>query len=581
MPADWTTFIINVSNKLDSQSIQASNDPDNRDVDDFATFLAQQYLNATVGKAQSPYGNTHQKGDERLLIKGFSDAFKMLENERTPTFEDKQKDPKFQDLEQEPTSQKLDEASDKFDLDFLAWTEANSTTLPNFIYSSFFSQFPDFPLTEDQQATEVARRIISRFDGSSNYLQWIYSLKLQQDQLADFSNKVYSKIIELTQGINQSEIKIGDEVQGVVLYDPLTNRTALERSKGGDIVRGKVVSISQSTNIFGQNTPVYVISTQTSRGTIRRSLDGKTVQKKLNVSDFLNVKDVNLSRKILQETNTSDPGRIPSYLTPQFITRFTFDPQFDTNIFSKIIYATGATKTINNQLGTGTLQVRLSEDEIQTEINNAILAENILYSKSLQNFLGGNIGDLNIQGSFLLNSDYITSKEQYTQRSQIRSLIDSISRLKILRYNNEVSSYLTIKRRYTEFLINKNKKTEDNININDPYEIMADGVIKYWQSCLLQPLSASPPIPPCTILEPSNGFYIGLYYGSAKSLSDNLRRAFNDGKNYKDQKTGKIVANSLAFSFQEHLLELKFTYNGGIPTPGGPVPMIGFVSLVF
>lgn len=583
MPADWTTFISNVSNKLDGQTIQASYDPELGDVDDFASFLAGQYTTATVGKAQSPYGNTHQQGSQEILKGSFAKAFKMLETEKTPTLEEKQKDPKFQDLKQEPTPQKLDEELDKFDLDFLAWTEANSTTISDFVYSSFFSQFPDFPATEDQQATEVARRIINRFDGTSDYLQWIYSLKLQQDQLAGFATKVYNKIIELTQGIGKTEIKVGDEVQAVVLYDLLPNGTenTSVRSKSGELVRGKVISITQSRNILGRTSLVYRVSVKTAKGTIQRIVDPNTIQKKLNVSDFLNVRDLNLSRKILQETNTSDPTRIPSFVTAQFITRFTYDPQYDTNLFSKILYAAGASKTVPNQFGTGNTQTRLTQREIDTQVNAAALSENVLYSGALQSFLNGNTGNIKTESSFILSSDYLKSNDQYTKRELIKGLIDRITGYKITKYNSEITSYLALKQRYINFLIEKERKTGDTLNENDPYQIMADGVIRYWQSCLAQPLSASPPVPPCTILPPSNGFYVGLYYGSTKTLSDNLRRAFNDGKNFKNQKTGKIVASSLAFSFQKHLLELKFLYNGGVPTPGGPAPMIGFVPLVF
>lgn len=585
MPADWTTFITNVSNKLDGQTIQASYDPQGANVDDFATFLAQQYTNATVGKAQSPYGNTHQKGTEEILSGSFAKAFKMLETEKTPTLEEKQKDPKYQDLKQEPTPQKLDEELDKFDLDFLTWTEANSTTIPDFVYSSFFSQFPDFPATEDQQVIEVARRIINRFDGTSDYLQWIYSLKLQQDELSGFATKVYNKIIELTKGIGQSELKVGDEVQAVVLYDLLPNGTenTSTRSKSGELVRGKIISITQSRNIPGSSASslTYRVSVQTSKGTVQRIVDPNTIQKKLTVSDFLNVRDVNLSRKILQETNTSDPTRIPSFVTAQFITRFTYDPQFDRNLFSKILFAAGATKSVTNQFGTRTINERVSESELQTQVNRANLAENILYSGSIQNFLDGNIGNLNISSTFILNPDFLRLNGEYTRREQIRGLIDRITGSKITKYNSEITAYLALKQRYINFLIEKERKVGDVLDQNDPYQIMADGVIRYWQSCLTQPLSASPPVPPCTILPPSNGFYVGVYYGSTKTLSDNLRRAFNDGKNFKDQKTGKIVASSLAFSFQKHLLELKFLYNGGVPTPGGPAPMIGFVPLVF
>jgi hypothetical protein len=38
MPADWISFITNVSNKLDVQSVQGSYDSGGRNIDDFATY---------------------------------------------------------------------------------------------------------------------------------------------------------------------------------------------------------------------------------------------------------------------------------------------------------------------------------------------------------------------------------------------------------------------------------------------------------------------------------------------------------------------------------------------------------------
>ena len=180
---------------------------------------------------------------------------------------------------------KLDEELDKFDLDFLAWTEANVTTIPDFVYSSFFSQFPNFPVDENDRATEIARRIINRFDGTSDYLQWIYTLKIQQDELADFSSKVYDKIVELTQGLTQKEIKINDEVQGLAFYQLTKNGTEdrSTRSKTGDLVRGKVVSITQvPKSPFTTATTVYRIAVSTTSGIVQRTVDGKTIQKKIN-----------------------------------------------------------------------------------------------------------------------------------------------------------------------------------------------------------------------------------------------------------------------------------------------------------
>jgi hypothetical protein len=79
--------------------------------------------------------------------------------------------------------------------------------------------------------------------------------------------------------------------------------------------------------------------------------------------------------------------------------------------------------------------------------------------------------------------------------------------------------------------------------------------------------------------------YIGLFYGNQKFLADNLRRAFNTGKTFKipglEKTAAQAVSNALAISFALHLAELKFLYNGQITTPGGPVPMVGFIPLVY
>ena len=98
MPANWGSFISNVSIKLSLQSIQGAYDPEGKNVDDFATFLAGEYVSAVSGKAQTPFGNLHQEGKAEIIITAFKKAFKLLEEERSPTLEQKLKDPKYEDL---------------------------------------------------------------------------------------------------------------------------------------------------------------------------------------------------------------------------------------------------------------------------------------------------------------------------------------------------------------------------------------------------------------------------------------------------------------------------------------------------
>jgi hypothetical protein len=566
MPADWNSFVSNVSSKLDNQSFDASYDPDGENVNDFSTYLAQQYIDATVNKAQTPYGNTHQKGDDAILINSFTEAFKKLETQTSPTLDEKKKDPNYRSLNESPKKQDEQSSQDQFYLDFLAWTETNSTTINDFVYSYFFTQFPNFPLTKDQQVLEIARRIINRFDGSSDYLQWIYTLKLQDDELSDFSNQVYDKIIELTKGINQKEITVGDDVQGIALYPLLSNgnENTFQRSNGaGDIVRGKVVSIQATSGLT-----VYRVSTKFQGKVIQRTLGAESIQKKINVDDFKNVKDLNLSRKILQETSVNDPVRIPSYLTSKFITRFTYDPNTDKNLFTRIISKA-------QSYSGDTLK------SFQTSSDQALSISNIIYSKEIQNFLAGNFTNISFTGSSLLNPNYLKSDSGKNDYTSIKGLLSAVSNRKISNYTLESASYLNLKRRYLDFLTTQEKKPVEDIDQQDPYQIMADGVIKYWVSCLDKPFSSSPPIPPCTITPPSNGVYLGIYYGSTSNLSDNIRRSFNNGKNLNDVKGGSLVANALAYSFQQQLAEMKFIYFGGIPTSNGPAPMTGFVSTVF
>jgi len=566
MPADWNSFVSNVSSKLDNQSFDASYDPDGENVNDFSTYLAQQYIDATVNKAQTPYGNTHQKGDDAILINSFTEAFKKLETQTSPTLDEKKKDPNYRSLNESPKKQDEQSSQDQFYLDFLAWTETNSTTINDFVYSYFFTQFPNFPLTKDQQVLEIARRIINRFDGSSDYLQWIYTLKLQDDELSDFSNQVYDKIIELTKGINQKEITVGDDVQGIALYPLLSNgnENTFQRSNGaGDIVRGKVVSIQATSGLT-----VYRVSTNFQGKVIQRTLGAESIQKKINVDDFKNVKDLNLSRKILQETSVNDPVRIPSYLTSKFITRFTYDPNTDKNLFTRIISKA-------QSYSGDTLK------SFQTSSDQALSISNIIYSKEIQNFLAGNFTNISFTGSSLLNPNYLKSDSGKNDYTSIKGLLSAVSNRKISNYTLESASYLNLKRRYLDFLTTQEKKPVEDIDQQDPYQIMADGVIKYWVSCLDKPFSSLPPIPPCTITPPSNGVYLGIYYGSTSNLSDNIRRSFNNGKNLNDVKGGSLVANALAYSFQQQLAEMKFIYFGGIPTSNGPAPMTGFVSTVF
>ena len=119
----------------------------------------------------------------------------------------------------------------------------------------------------------------------------------------------------------------------------------------------------------------------------------------------------------------------------------------------------------------------------------------------------------------------------------------------------------------------------------DPYMMMARVTIAYWYACLVKPFKNVPAAPPALIPAPLTGIYIPIYYGSANRLANNLRRAWNTGKTFSKlpatQPPAFAVSTAVAGAYALHLLEFKLLYLGGIPTPAGPVPMVGFVPIVF
>jgi hypothetical protein len=489
MPANWSTFIERVSNKLSGQSIQGAYDQGGKNVDDFATFLADEYVSAISNKAQTPFGNLHQKGNIELLKIAFSKAFKLLEEERLPTLDQKLKDPKYGDLKDPIPSVNTDAYLDKFDLEFLDWAESRGATIPDFTYSLFFPQFPNFPTTRSQQVLEIARRIAQKYDGTSDYIQWLYLIGFDPTY-PDWTKDVIDKSVEI------------------------------------------IKSIGTSSN------------------------------KKLE--DFKNSRNIKISKELFQEEHINDPERIPDYMKKDFITKFTYDKNYNSKYFKRLT------------------QIFVYDPDINAAIDNAFKVSNILTNNNLDKLFRGNIDSFNIpQLNYLAKG----SSTYSVYKKDIENFLSDISREKAVAYDGESRRFAELKKIYIQELADAEKKASEKDDVNDPYIVMATGVLAYWVSTLQQPFSSTPPVPPCIITAPLGGFYIPIYYGSRKRLADYLRRAFNTGKLFKTIPERKIsataVASALAFSFAANMLEFKLIYNGGIPTTNGPVPMIGFVPIVF
>ena len=131
----------------------------------------------------------------------------------------------------------------------------------------------------------------------------------------------------------------------------------------------------------------------------------------------------------------------------------------------------------------------------------------------------------------------------------------------------------------------ENGNPTGDVYAGDPYMMMARVTIAYWYACIVKPFKPMPAAPPAVISPPLTGIYIPIYYGSANRLANNLRRAWNTGKSFSvlpvPQPPALATSTAVAAAYLLHMLEFKLLYLGGIPTPVGPVPMVGFVPIVF
>ena len=585
MAASWDIFINRVASKLESQSIKS--------YEEMADFLRTEYINATVGKAASPYGQKHIKGKDNLIFNGFKSGFKILYDGGDLTFEEKKTSPEYADLDVQPPTVDVSDSADQVDLDFRDWVEENRSSIPPFTYSQFFSQFPNFPETKEQAVVEIAKKILNQFDGTPAYIQWMYSLRT--GRYSNWGNMIMDEVLNILKRESERPLQIGDSVTALVKYSPLVDLSSINdgyfelttgdvdldntnkfsrsydiitinRKKVGgaekkqDLINGKISSIEESGD--QRTIKVSFFSKKFNRNFIREVIPS-TVNRKIYISDVSsNLPSVNISDRIFQEQHRSNPGKIPNYLTSDFITNFTYS-RFDSRYLADFFKESGFNDTYIKEL----------EDEFEDEFR---------YADSLIKFFGAD-NSTSIFSSKLGNLNGFSNPNDPT--GVFRNIQNRRQSNKIAEYLNEEERYRNLRIRWINEVADAARKTEDPDSPENGYNVMAKGIIDYWKSCGPQPLAKEPAAPPCTFSPPQGGSYIPIYYGSQTMLGNNLKRAFNSGKRfsevYEKGVAARIVASAIAYSFAMHLLELKFIYRGGIPGPNGPVSMIGFVPLVY
>lgn len=583
MAADWGNFITNVSDKLTSQSIGS--------YEEMADFLRKEYISATVGKAASPYSETHIKGKDDVMFNGFKKGFKILYENGDLSFEDKKTSPEYADLDVQPPEIDVSGAADQVDLDFRDWAEENKATIPPFVYSQFFSQYPNFPADKKQAVIEIARKILHQFDGTGSYLQWMYSLRT--GSYSDWGNLIMNEVINLLKIETNRPIQPGDIVRGYAKYKNKTETyrylesDAFTKAKGdinidntdeksdtykqrisrsdhdgywkGDLIDGKIVSVVTSGG--SQKIMASYFSKQYNKIFIKELMPD-TINRKISIKDISdNLPSVNITYQLLQDQHLSNPNKIPDYLTANFITHFTYS-KYDGGYLRAMLKEQNYSDTAINQAELEFNDNYQYADEIvglfSKNTKKSIFSSN--YSNAFNSVFGNNT----------FNLRWIKQRHDWNKRNQ---------------YSVEEERYRELKIRWINEIAEAARKNEDPDKPEDAYNVMAKGVIDYWKSCAQKPLTNEPGAPPCVFSPPQGGLYVPIYYGSQTMLGNNIKRAFNTGKRftkpYEKKIAAKMVASALAYSFSMHLLELKFIYRGGIPGPNGPIPMIGFIPLVY
>jgi hypothetical protein len=457
----------------------------------------------------------------------------------SPTFKDREENPLFSDLTGGIPSGPS--GGYKIVKEYLKWAEENPTLAPNFNFTPLFEDPSVYPSSLDNAIPLLAQKVVSQYDGTDEFDQWVDTLPtvlgglgkkiydqyikiITNDRKLDIGVDVTANAVYRNENYNYTEVKA---LSDNIIYDNISLGKINKKGGGSIEVRGKISKIVID-RLTGN--PRYFVAYQqnfSSRGsiTVNKEVYTDTINVLLESNSvrsraFALKSKLKYTNKVFQVASGYDPSNVPSWINTDLIIKLTYIKSIDRGYLLQRYDVFG--------------------NKLDAQRNKSLNIRDTISSKV------GLYGD--------------------SQNGQVKKWFDAL-----ITWGNSLADQ-------AKKLNNTQQGDQD-----DPYEIMAKGVIGYWVSALAQPLSPAPPVPPCSI--PTPGVYVGLFYGNQKFLADNLRRAFNTGKTFKipglEKTAARAVANALAISFAIHLAELKFLYNGSIPTPGGPVPMIGFIPLVY
>jgi len=561
MPALWPQFITNVTNAIAGQQFtdpgsippRDNIDPTNPNYTiptyvpfatpsgrrDFGEYVAQEYLNA-VKFAQTPIGALHQQSPTaQIFIKAYGEIFERLyrigdlqlmdekDADGNITKMGKESHPAYEDLCPDPIEppdpiEEEKKQQKKFDAFIDKYKNDSTLNLHKFTYF----EFPCLDGTETQEDLKqlFATRLLMKFSRLQNadkrwrFFEWI-------DHLGDKHYKNMGTVEKEVYGGNFPNIH---EQCRTDIENAGYNWSQLVNSVSGAVTYW----ILESHPAQEQDEDLEVRIRRPRTSDIQYPPKGR---------DICELNEWKIQVSWNREHDLPDyPSKRPKILTDMVVATFTWVDGYRENMG---IYTTPRYKKKPNWVETRYVNVEYETHWVKQPngLNNV---------KSPEDIIALSISNVGTLFKF--------------QRQQV---IDELAAAEECDANES------------------DPEIDFDFTEGDPYLHLADATILYWYSCLVQPFKPMPASPPALLNVPLGGIYIPIYYGGRKRLANNLRRALNTGKSFSQlpvtQPPAVAVATALAATYAMHLLEFKLIYLGGIPTPVGPVPMVGFVPVVF
>lgn len=575
MPALWPKFITDVSNYIangDANSggpgvLEGQDRPSAKTNPNFnnkqyvplttpsgrRTFgedLANFYINA-ISTAQTPFGATHQKSPtSQVFIKTYGEVFEQIFRNGEPMLVDKidangnvitqgkESLDAYAEIStkipEPPTKAELDAKREE---DFCQFLEEEKDRLYTFSYFKFHC-IKDGD-TQSQIEDMFVNRLLQQFekleDGSHRWDFYQWAITLGKDLYIDLNFNV----IDLDLGFSAPYINVHNDVK-----DSITNAGFEWQSLIDNVSANfkNAVRDAHPLNIFEN-------ANDTIENAIKRNAINP-IQKPWPFGSNRPEKELNVKRIQVSYNREIDSER-PIILTDAVVAFFSY--RQDTKKILPVTFTT--TLTDGTQLRLNKWQKDPAYVE-NTYVENEYKAHWI-YTPEIT-------GTKNFNNIKLLNGGTLFEFVKWQGISKEKSAIEC----------EALEQDLEIPFDYTCYENNK-----------DPWTQLAEATISYWFSTIIQPFKTSPAALPALSPAPLGGTYIPIYYGSTKKLANNLRKALNMGKTFLELPATSppaiAVASALAATYAIHLLEFKLMYLGGIPTPLGPVPMVGFVPVVF